>query len=354
MGFEVVCCVALGDAQVYNHLMPIVRNPLISKIWIIRHRKSDTGQIPKAEYILVSDKYKPLRWLQMRKHCMRLARRKEVKAFISFNPIPYGLLAGSAAKKYNKQVHYGFIGSDWYRDVKSKFGRCLLPKLRKAAFVTVTGDRMLKDLIDEGFDENKTKILPNSIDLEQYPVAGQQADYDCIFVGRLVDVKRVDIILKAFEIICKTRPQAKLCIVGDGPLKENLEKRSAGSGLTNNVDFVGQTKDVQKYLSKSKIILIASDSEGFPFSLVEGICCGLVPVSTPVGTITEHIKDGVNGLLFPCGDIDAMAKCITQLLDDKELYDRLREKALMLREEFSYDTAMTIWDDWFKEISLLK
>lgn len=351
MGFEVVCCVALGDSQVYNHLMPVARNPLISKIWIIRHRKSDTGQIPKAEYILVSDKCKPLRWLQMRKHCMMLARRKEVKAFISFNPLPYGVIAGTAAKKYNKDIHYGFIGSDWHRTVKSKFGRYLLPMLKKASFVTVTGDQMLRDLLNEGFDENKTQILPNSIDLEQYPVANQQADYDCIFVGRLVNVKRVDLILKAFEILNKTHSQAKLCIVGDGPLKESLEKKSTESGLDNTVDFVGQTKDVSGYLAKSKIILIASDSEGFPFSLVEGMCCGLVPVSTPVGTITEHIEDGVNGLLFPCGNAEAMAGCIAKLLDNKDLYEQIRGKTLLLRNEFSYEKASLVWDNWFKMIS---
>ena len=349
MGFEVVCCVALGDAQVYNHLMPIARNPLISKIWILRHRKSDTGDIPKAEYILVSDKCKPLRWLQMRKHCMKLARRKEVRAFISFNPIPYGIIAGSAAKKHNKQIHYGFIGSDWYRDVKSKFGRYLLPILRKASFVTVTGEQMLRDLVDEGFDENKIRILPNSIDLEQYPVAGQKADYDCIFVGRLVNVKRVDIILKAFEILSRTHPRAKLCIVGDGPLKESLEKQSTELGLDDNVDFVGQTHDVQKYLAMSKMILIASDSEGFPFSLVEGICCGLVPVTTPVGTITEHIEDGVNGVLFPCGNADAMAGCIAELLDNNDLYRQVRQETLLLRNEFSYEKASNIWDEWLQK-----
>jgi len=351
MSIEVVCCVALGDAQVYNHLMPIARNPLISKIWIIRHRKSDTGQIPKAEYILVSDRCKPLRWLQMRKHCFRLARNSNVKAFISFNPIPYGLIAASAAKRYNKQMHYGFIGSDWYRDIKSVFWRWLIPRIKKGSFFTVTGNDMRKELIENGFETSKIAMLPHSIDLQNYSVSNpDNAQYDCVFVGKLIHLKRVDIILRAFNKVLATHPEIKLCIVGDGPLMGRLKQLMYELKIDHAVNFVGYANDVKPYFANARIVVMASLREGFPFALVEGICSGLVPVSTPVGTITEHIIDRVNGLLFPCGDTDAMAGCITQLIDDKGFYEQLREKALLLRNEFSYEEASVVWNKWLTEL----
>lgn len=352
MGFEVVCCVALGDAQVYNHLMPIARNPLISKIWIIRHRKSGTGHIPKAEYILVSDKCKPLRWLQMRKHCMRLARKQEVKAFISFNPIPYGLIAASAAKKYNKQMHYGFIGSDWYRDVKSMFWSWSIPTIKEGSFFTVTGNDMGKELIESGFDSSKIAILSHGIDLDNYTVSDpDKAEYDCIFVGQLIHRKRVDVILRAFGKVAAAHPDAKLCIVGDGPLKEQLKKLTYKLKINHAVNFAGYVKNVQPYFADARINVIASFREGFPFSLVEGICCGLVPVSTPVGTIANFIQNDKQGLLFPESDVDALAKCINTLIDDKNKYNRLRNNTIKMREEFSYDKASMIWNKWLSQLS---
>ena len=351
MSIEVVCCVALGDSQIYNHLTPVALNPLISKIWIIRHRKSDIGQIPKAEYVLVSDKCKPLRWLQMRKQCMRLARRPEVKAFISFNPIPYGIIAGTAAKKYDKQIHYGFIGSDWYRDIKSMFWNWSIPKIKKGSFFTVTGNDMRKELIEYGFEASKIAVLSHGIDLDNYTVSNpDKAQYDCIFVGQLIHRKRVDIILQAFSKVLATHPKAKLCIVGDGPLMEQLKKLMYEFKINHAVDFVGYTNDVQPYFANARINIIASFREGFPFSLVEGMCSGLVPVSTPVGTITDHIEDGVNGLLFPCGNAGALADCIAALLDNKDLYQQIREKTLLLRNEFSYEKTSFVWDNWLRSL----
>ena len=174
MSIEVVCCVALGDSQIYNHLTPVALNPLISKIWIIRHRKSDIGQIPKAEYVLVSDKCKPLRWLQMRKQCMRLARRPEVKAFISFNPIPYGIIAGTAGTpttlaaidlsvdEYDSTLINGHVlSSQTIREIRDDMlsmtsaQRLDLPGMEKGREdLIVTGTIMLEEFLDHcGFSE---------------------------------------------------------------------------------------------------------------------------------------------------------------------------------------------------------
>lgn len=354
MAFEIVCCMMSWDSSVYNHLTPIARHPLVSRLWIIRPQKSLFGEIPKAEYLLTPSVFKPIRWFKMLKACLKLGARKEVRAFVSFNPIPYGLIAYCAAKQRHKPIHLGFIGADWNKYSKGPFGKIFMRAYHNANFITATGQPMKDEMIAGGLREEQISLLPHPIDLDKFPVANpEDAQYTCIFVGELIQRKRVDIILKAFAKVRKSRPESQLCIVGDGPLASNLKKQAAELTIADAVDFVGFANNVQPYIEKSKMILIASDSEGFPFSLVEGICCGLVPVSTPVGTITDTIIDGENGLLFPQGDSDALADKILQLLEEPELYNSIRSKVLELRKRFSYEMATAVWDLWFQTLDNL-
>lgn len=350
--FEVVCCLELGDAQVYNHLVPIARHPMVSKLWIVRAGKSQTGDVSNSEYVLVPRIWKPLRWLIMLRHCLRLARRKEVAAFVSFNPFPYGLISSVAAGIGGKPIHFGLIGSDWYRDSKGLLGRLFRKFILKGSFFTVTGKSMQDELVADGFDGSRISILPHSVDLETYPVADPgKVDYTAVYVGQIIKRKNVDTIIHAFDIVVKKYPEAKLCIVGRGPLENELKSLVNMLGLEKNVDFAGYQKDVRPYLARAGMNIIASSMEGFPFSLVEGICTGVIPVTTPVGTIADEIRDGENGLIFPAGDSDSLADCILRLLDDPETSSRLRGNVIKMRDRFSYDAATAVWDGWFKGLS---
>jgi hypothetical protein len=93
MDFEVVCCVALNDSMARHHFMPIAQHPLVTRLWIVRHKKIGPGQIPKAEYVLVPTRFKLWRFVQMMWICLRLGRKEQVGAFVSFNSIPYGLFS---------------------------------------------------------------------------------------------------------------------------------------------------------------------------------------------------------------------------------------------------------------------
>ncbi|MHC5059694.1 MAG: glycosyltransferase [Planctomycetota bacterium] len=350
MGFEVVCCVALNDPAARNHLLPIAQHPSVTRLWIVRHKEIDLGQIPKAEYVLVKTRFKLWRFVQMIWVCLRLGRKEQVKAFVSFNPIPYGLFSFIAARLYRKKIHFGFIGSDWNIYVKKKWGRFLLPILRKADLITVTGKAMREEMIQYRFKSQNVRVLPHGTDLEKFSVADiDNPRYSCIFVGRLIELKRVNVILQAWAEIIKSHPQARLCIAGDGPAKFELVHEADQLGIAKKVDFVGNVSDVQSYLAVSKILVMASRHEGFPFALIEGICCGLVPISTPVGSIPDTIIDGENGLLFPVDDVSDLAKCIKLLLDDDRMYERLRKNVLELRPQFSHENVAGVWDTWFKE-----
>lgn len=352
MAFEVVCCLALGDAVACDFLMPITKHPMVSRIWVIRTKKIECYDVQKFTYKLVPTRFKPWRFIQMMWICFRLASRNEVRAFVSFNPIPYGLIELLGAIWFKKPVHFGFIGDDWYIHTQSRWGRWLLSIYKHVAFITATGESMRKEIIDAGINAENVAVLPHSIALDRYIIADPQpAYYTCIFIGYLIRRKRADLILRAFAAVHQTHPQAKLCIVGNGPLEADLKALAAQLGITEAVDFVGFVPNVQPYVANSKIMVMASDVEGLPFALVEGISSGLVPILTPVGTIGDLIVHEENGLLFPRDDWSALAQCIQRLLDNPELYERLRLEILKLRESFSYDKATAVWDKWLNNLA---
>jgi glycosyltransferase involved in cell wall biosynthesis len=331
--------------------MPIALHPRVTKLWIVRPRKSEYGEIPKAEYVLTPAKSKLMQWKKIYKACRQVVSKKEVKAVVSFNPIPYGMLAHFGAQKHHKPTHLGFIGADWNKYSQGMLKPYLIKKYKSADFITVTGSLMKEQMINNGLDADKISILPHPINVDRFPVGSPEAaEYDFIFVGELIQRKRVDTIIDAFSIVNQKHPEAKLCIIGHGPLEEPLRQQVNRLGLNDQVDFIGYTHEVNKFLVKSKNILVASESEGFPFSLVEGICCGLVPVTTPVGTIRDHISDNKNGLFFTPGNFNELADKMLRLTEDHVFYCELRDSVLNLREDFSYESATRIWNTWFQQI----
>jgi len=138
--------------------------------------------------------------------------------------------------------------------------------------------------------------------------------------------------------------------VGDGPERPALEAQAERLGIAESVTFTGFQRDVHPYLAAAKMNVIASDREGFPFSLVEGICCGAVPVATRVGTIPDVIRDDQSGLLVAPGNTKGMTEAMLRVVRDDVYYARLRANVLQMRSEFSYDRATAVWDKWFEAL----
>lgn len=331
--------------------MPIARHPLVKRIWIVRSHQSEFGEIPKSKYLLAPSLTRLGRFAQMYRHCRWLAQRPELRLFVSYNPFPYGLISMLAARSFRIPVHFGFIGTDWNYRATGPFSRLLLPFARRAWLISAPGPSMRAQMLASGFDPKRTISLPHCIELERFPIrSSANPRYQCIFVGRLDRNKRVDVILRAFSRVVAVYPTARLCIAGDGVLREKLECLTHELGLSTQVDFVGQVAYVSVLLGESRMIVVASESEGFPVAMVEAMVSGLVPVSTPVGTIPDKLIDGKGGFLVPVGDYIALADRVCELIDNADLYRHMRENVLKMRTEFGYATATQIWDTYLRRL----
>jgi glycosyltransferase involved in cell wall biosynthesis len=142
-----------------------------------------------------------------------------------------------------------------------------------------------------------------------------------LMVARLDDQKDHLTLLKAFELVTKEIRNTHLWIVGDGPLKKDLESYVNEYHLEKNVKFFGWERDINKFFINSDIFVLSSNREGFPYALIEAMSFGLpvVCTNTPYGP-KEILDDGKYGFLVPMKAYTEMKDAIIKLLNDRDTY----------------------------------
>lgn len=153
-----------------------------------------------------------------------------------------------------------------------------------------------------------------------------------VAAGRLAPWKGFADLIEAMALV-KEKRQARLLILGDGPLREELQHQIESKGLINEVQLVGYVENPLKYFSYADVFVLSSLVEGLPNVLVEAMMCGCTPVSTdcPTGP-REVLQDGKYGYLVPIRDHVAMAAAIEQALD-KPITKALLDEAVAPFEE---------------------
>jgi glycosyltransferase involved in cell wall biosynthesis len=142
-----------------------------------------------------------------------------------------------------------------------------------------------------------------------------------VFVGRLTQQKALDVALRALAAV----PEAQLLLVGDGPLREELEGLARELGISARARFLGTKPraEVLSVLAGATAALLTSAWENLPHTAVEALAVGTPVVSTAVGGVPEVVHDGENGLLVPAGDVEAVAGALRALIEDGALRARL-------------------------------
>jgi glycosyltransferase involved in cell wall biosynthesis len=151
-------------------------------------------------------------------------------------------------------------------------------------------------------------------------------------VARLVEQKDQRTLIDAAPVILERFPDARFVVVGDGPLRAELEQRAAGLPF----EFLGNRTDVPELLAGFDVFAFPSLFEGLCLAVIEAQAAGVPVVATPVGGIRETVVDGDTGLLVATRDPRALGAAVCRVLDDSALAARLREEARRrVRERYS-------------------
>lgn len=202
---------------------------------------------------------------------------------------------------------------------------------------------------DQGIPPQKVITIPNAVNIERFtalktrdPVRmqlGIDGSSPLIgTVGRLVPEKRIDYLLEAADIVVGKVPNARFLIIGDGPLRQELENQARHLNQASEcVQFLGSRHDVPALLSALDIFVLSSESEGLPVALLEAMAASKPIVATRVGGIPQVIEDRVDGLLISPHDPKGLAEAIFTLINDSDISESLAREAYRTVEE-SYST----------------
>ncbi|MCL5057638.1 MAG: glycosyltransferase family 4 protein [Actinobacteria bacterium] len=142
-------------------------------------------------------------------------------------------------------------------------------------------------------------------------------------VARLAPQKGLKYLLNAASLLSARGEELSFVIVGDGPLRKELEKEVSDLDLPGRVFFTGQRRDVDRLMPCFDVFVLPSVSEGLPLTILEAMAAGRPVVSTRVGGIPEVIEEGVSGLLVDPGDIEGLARAIAYIAGDEEIARRM-------------------------------
>lgn len=201
-------------------------------------------------------------------------------------------------------------------------------------------------------DASKITVIHNSYTNDEAPPTARSDGQPIVgFVGRLVDQKGCETLIRAIPDVRRAHPSARFVLVGDGPLKGALEALSRTLGVTESVDFVGYQAEPSAYMARMDVVVIPSIYDPFPLVTVEAMELGRPVVASAVGGIPEAVVDGRTGFLVPPRNPKALATAVSRILDDPALAARLGEAARARAiSEFSPEVSAAKYADLYRRL----
>jgi len=199
-------------------------------------------------------------------------------------------------------------------------------------------------------------VIPNGIAAaidEQEQLLQLPVDSDVPLVGtvaRLAPQKGIQYFIQAAALLRKKHPEIRYCIVGDGPLRPELEELSRQLGLADHLYFLGYRPDVPAILKRLRVFVQPSLSEGQGLTVLEAMAAGCPVAVSAAGGLPELIRDGENGLLFTAGKADELAHAVSRLLADRALAMRLAGKARTDAARFDLGKMLEKTGDLYRRI----
>jgi L-malate glycosyltransferase len=280
------------------------------------------------------------------------ARALDVVHAHQYTPFFYGSIAASLSRAQPRVIftEHGRHFPDVVSPKRWVVNRMLFDRLADDVnAVCEFSARALRD--KDGFVRRAIEVIPNGVDLRRYAAMdrttsrvalGLDAERRYVAtIARFHPVKDHRTLLNGFAEVSRARPDVDLLLVGDGPLRPDLERLCGELSIGDRVHFMGIRDDVASILRASDVFALTSVSEAASITLLEAMASELPVVVTAVGGNPEIVRDGTDGLLVPRRSSAGVARALLRILGDTAMAAAMgRAGAERVRAKFTLDNTI--------------
>jgi glycosyltransferase involved in cell wall biosynthesis len=251
-------------------------------------------------------------------------------SFFGFFPIVIGVMIGKLLKK---KIIITYHGGELYEFI-NKYKTKVIYFLNKADIITVPS-KYLQNILNN--NSIKSKYLPNIIRDDNVYFKKREKLKPILIVTRTLDeVYNIPLSIMAFKDLKKVVPDAKLKIVGDGKLKNEILELVKKENI-DDIEFIGRVPNskIGEILNTADIFINPSNKDNMPLSLFEALACGLPVISTNVGGIPDYIIDGINGFLIEPNNKEQLTNKILYVLNNQDEVQKIIDNGYQTFEKLT-------------------
>lgn len=292
----------------------------------------------------------------------------DIKRFIKKNEIDiihthgyksniYGILIAKILKKPIISTCHNWISDDLKTKTYYRIDKFMLPKFNE---IIAVSDEIENELLRNKVQKNKITLIFNGINISKF--SNNNRDVKSEFnisngtkiigtIARFTPEKGLFNFLQAAKEISNSFPDVIFMFVGDGPLREDLAKKTVELGIREKVIFTGIRNDMPEVYNTIDIFVLPSLKEGLPMVLLEAMAAKKPVIATKVGAIPKVIEDKKEGILTSPDSVEELKDAITYLLKNKEFSEKLSKNAYdKVSREFSSKIMCERYLEIYKEV----
>ena len=225
--------------------------------------------------------------------------------------------------------------------------------------ITTVSEALRKQTVDVFDIKKPIEVIPNFVDVDDFKPGvrhcsrrtfAQEDEMILMHASNFRPVKRVPDVIEIFTRV-REKVKCKLILVGDGPEMSLAEHLIGKNGLNDEVMFLGNQDSIATILPVADLFLLPSQTESFGLSALEAMACGVPVIASDTGGLPELVTHGLDGYLFPVGDVTAMSEAAIALLSNKDKLNTMKGEARSSAvTRFSSNLMVPRYEDYYMRV----
>jgi len=230
--------------------------------------------------------------------------------------------------------------------------------INKSDGVTAVSQNLKEETLKLFNIQRDIRVIYNFIDFERFKkvnkdhfkkIIAPEGERILVHTSNFRKVKRVEDVILIFQKVYEHLP-CKLLMIGDGPERQNAERKCREIGLCDEVRFLGRQDAIEELLAICDLFIMPSETESFGLAALEAMACQVPVISSNGGGLPEVNIHGVTGYMSDPGNVTEMAQYAVQLLSDDALLNQFRINALEQAKRFDIDSILPEYESYYEEV----